>query len=85
MRDHKIIHYMESNCFDLLFEENGSVSLKEKEEIDLALKNLKEVLHMMPEAIFVVDKESVSEYPGKTSKRRLHHGIPLRSVFRTIW
>lgn len=63
MRDHKIIHYMESNCFELLFEENGSVSAKEKEEMDQALVNLKEVLHIMPEAIYIVDKEHVSEYP----------------------
>lgn len=63
MRDHKIIHYMESNCFELLFEEAGSISEKEKAELDQALLNMKEVLHMIPEAIYIVDKEQIAGYP----------------------
>lgn len=63
LRDHRIIHYMESNCFDLLFEEEAAIYEKEKAEMEQALYNLKEVLSMMPEAIYVVDKENKSAYP----------------------
>lgn len=63
MRDYQIIHYMESNCFDLLFEEEQSISAKEKEEMDRALMNLQEVLHLLPESVYIVDKDFTTKLP----------------------
>ena len=65
MRDYQIIHYMESNCFDLLFEEQGSISVKEKEEMDQALMNMQEIIHLLPESILVVDKEFKEKLPAE--------------------
>lgn len=64
MRDHAIIHYMESNCFELLFEEEESISAKEKEEMDQALLNLKEVMHKIPESVYIVDPEFTEKLPA---------------------
>lgn len=68
LRDYSIIHYMETKCFDLLFEEQKSISVKEKEEMDQALINLQEVIHFMPNALYVVDEDFTGRLPETYTK-----------------
>lgn len=76
LRDYRVIHYLEFKCFDLLFEEQPSFSVQEKEAMDRALANLQETIHFMPDALYIVDDDFVGNLPDSYVKMKLEEVAP---------